>query len=357
MPGMLRALELAVVLFVNLLGGCQGQPPPQAGSVQLKGSETLRPLLTICAEDFMTRHPHIDVMVQGGGSGTGIAALLQGTVDIAMASRELSDKEQQYAARQGLAVRAFDFPHRPRYGRAPPVAGARVGNRPHSDILAVPHRGHRLVSVLLGTGTLIWLLERQQNPQHFHPHYVRGIADGLWWSAVTMTTVGYGDKTPVTWAGRLVSLLWMFTSVFLMAFFAAVLASSFTAVHLHQPVNGPEDLAWAGVAMVAGTSGEAFLRHQGLPGRSYPFVIQACKALQRGDVEAVVSSKAILGHMLKEYGWKDVSVLPHTLVVEDYALLLPSGSPLRVAINRAVLHTVYSAAWKATVQRYMAAGE
>src|SRR5258708_34429976 len=62
----------------------------------------------MCAEDFMARHPHIDVMVQGGGSGTGIAALLHGTVDIAMASRELSDKEQQYAARQGLAARASD---------------------------------------------------------------------------------------------------------------------------------------------------------------------------------------------------------------------------------------------------------
>jgi len=35
----------------------------------------------------------------------------------------------------------------------------------------------------------------------------------------------------------------------------------------------------------------------------------------------------------------------------------PSGSPLREAINRAVLHTIYSATWKATVQRYMAAGE
>jgi hypothetical protein len=59
--------------------------------------------------------------------------------------------------------------------------------------------------------------------------------------------------------------------------------------------------------------------------------------LQHGEVEAVVSNKAMLGHMLKECGWKDLSVLPHTLVVEDYALLLPSGSPLREAINRAVL--------------------
>lgn len=106
--GTRRVRRLVIVLVVSLLSGCQGQPPPQAGSVQLKGSETLRPLLTMCAEDFMVRHPHIDVMVQGGGSGTGIAALLQGTVDIGMASRELSEKERQYAARQGLEVRAFD---------------------------------------------------------------------------------------------------------------------------------------------------------------------------------------------------------------------------------------------------------
>ena len=106
--GTLCALGLAVVLVVSLLSSCQGQPPPQAGSVQLKGSETLRPLITMCAEDFMARHPHIDVMVQGGGSGPGIAALLHGTVDIAMASRELSDKERQYAARQRLEVRTFD---------------------------------------------------------------------------------------------------------------------------------------------------------------------------------------------------------------------------------------------------------
>jgi phosphate transport system substrate-binding protein len=102
-----RGLGAAVVLGVSLLSGCQGQAPSHAGSVQLKGSETLRPLLTLCAEDFMARHPHIDVMVQGGGSGPGIAALLHGTVDIGMASRELSDKERQYAAGQGLEVRAF----------------------------------------------------------------------------------------------------------------------------------------------------------------------------------------------------------------------------------------------------------
>ena len=122
-------------------------------------------------------------------------------------------------------------------------------------------------------------------------------------------------------------------------------------------MSGPEDLAWARVAVVTGTSGEEVLRGQGRQVRSYPFIIQACKALQRGEVEAVVSNKAILGYMIKDYGWKELSVLPHTLVVEDCALLLPRGSPLRKALNRIVLQTIYSAGWKATLQRYMAADE
>ena len=52
-----------------------------------------------------------------------------------------------------------------------------------------------------------------------------------------------------------------------------------------------------------------------------------------------------------------IVVQPLTLVVEDYAIILPSGSPLRKAINRGVLHNVYSAGWKPTVQRYIVADE
>ena len=77
--------------------------------MRLQGSGTLRPLLTMSAEDFTTRRPQVDVIVQGGGSGTGIAALLHGTANIGMASRELSEKERQYADRQGLKILAFDI--------------------------------------------------------------------------------------------------------------------------------------------------------------------------------------------------------------------------------------------------------
>ena len=210
-----------------------------------------------------------------------------------------------------------------------------------------------LVGLLLGMGTVIWLLERGCNSQHFHPRSVQGIADGIWWSAVTMATVGYGDKTPMTWAGRLVSMVWMFGSIFFIAFFTAMLTSSFTAVRLQQSVAGPEDLAWARVAVVSSTFGEELLGAQGLQPRAYPFVIQACKALLRGEIDAVVYNKAILDYMIKDYGWKELAVLPHTLVVEDYAIVLPTGSALREPMNRALLQAIYSPVWKTTVQRYI----
>jgi phosphate transport system substrate-binding protein len=76
----------------------------QAGSVQVAGSETMRPVVTTCAEDFMTRNPQADVIVKGGGSGDGIAALLHGIVDIGMASRDLSRREREFAASQGISL-------------------------------------------------------------------------------------------------------------------------------------------------------------------------------------------------------------------------------------------------------------
>lgn len=102
-----RALLLSIALGLSVLGGCAKGTPHQTGSVLIKGSETMQPLVTMCAEDFMSKHPHVDVVVQGGGSGTGIAALFNGTVDIGMSSRDLSDKEHEHASSNGFQLREY----------------------------------------------------------------------------------------------------------------------------------------------------------------------------------------------------------------------------------------------------------
>jgi polar amino acid transport system substrate-binding protein len=210
-----------------------------------------------------------------------------------------------------------------------------------------------LFGLLLLVGTLIWLLERRANGGHFDPRPVRGIGDGLWWAAVTMTTTGYGDKVPVSWRGRALGLVWMFASVFLIALFSATMASSFVVNRLKTSITGPSDLPRARVAAVSVTAGEEWLAAQGLRARTYPFVIQATKALQRGDVEALVYERAILGHMIKQYGWRELKILPDTLAVRDYAIALPANSPIKESINRALLKVTHRPEWKDVVQRYV----
>ncbi len=75
--------------------------------IQNKGSDTIVNLALAWAEKYQEIHPEVRISVTGGGSGTGIAALLNGTVDIANASRQISPEEKQAAEARGL--RPFEF--------------------------------------------------------------------------------------------------------------------------------------------------------------------------------------------------------------------------------------------------------
>lgn len=87
-------------------GGMEG------GSIQLKGSDTMVNLGQAWAEKFMKENPSASVAVTGGGSGTGIAALLNGTTDIAECSRSIKEKEIATAEESGIEplehIVAFD---------------------------------------------------------------------------------------------------------------------------------------------------------------------------------------------------------------------------------------------------------
>ncbi|NDY42386.1 phosphate ABC transporter substrate-binding protein [Dissulfurirhabdus thermomarina] len=80
--------------------------PARAGQearyLTVKGSDTMVHLASTWAEAFMKAHPGVEVSVTGGGSGTGIAALLNGTTDICAASRAIRPRELQLAARRGI---------------------------------------------------------------------------------------------------------------------------------------------------------------------------------------------------------------------------------------------------------------
>jgi len=71
------------------------------GMIQIKGSDTMVNLSQAWAEAFMQRSPDAVIAVTGGGSGTGISALINGTCDIAQASRSMTEKEVGLAKKNG----------------------------------------------------------------------------------------------------------------------------------------------------------------------------------------------------------------------------------------------------------------
>ncbi len=112
-PMRLARVFVAVVAVAVVLSQCGGpQPtgavePPAAVSIQQKGSDTLVNLALAWAEEYIRLHPEVRISVTGGGSGTGIAALINGTVDIANASREMKPEEIAEAQKNGRTPKQY----------------------------------------------------------------------------------------------------------------------------------------------------------------------------------------------------------------------------------------------------------
>ncbi len=94
-------IPLVVILALALgLAACNGTP--LSGSISIIGSNTITPLSSVWAEEFMKTHPEVSIAVSGPGSGAGIAALIDGTTDICQASRTIKQSEIDQAEANGV---------------------------------------------------------------------------------------------------------------------------------------------------------------------------------------------------------------------------------------------------------------
>jgi polar amino acid transport system substrate-binding protein len=209
-----------------------------------------------------------------------------------------------------------------------------------------------LLAVLLAIGALMWLAERHRNEQ-FGGSAAHGIGAGLWWSAVTMTTVGYGDKAPVTFFGRVLGLVWMFAAIIIIASFTAAIASALTVSSLSSSISGPNDLPKAKVGTVDPSQGARYLQRRQIAFRGYKDAAAAVDALAKGEVEAIVYEAPILQYQVKQRADSGLLVLDGTFDNHGYALALKQGSPLREAINLALLQFVATDDWTQVLAKYL----
>ena len=210
-----------------------------------------------------------------------------------------------------------------------------------------------LLLMALVAGTIVWLFEASRNPKMFGGGTVRGIGHGIWWAIVTLTTVGYGDKAPKTLGGRMVALIWMFASVILIASFTAAITTSFTVGELKGKVRGLGDLPHVRVGSVARTASLDFLAKRGISVLPFENSRDGLQAIVDKKIDAFVFNEYILKHLARTEFPGRVHVLPGTFDHYYVSMALPSGSPLREPLNRALLKIITGDDWPRLVESYI----
>ncbi len=209
-----------------------------------------------------------------------------------------------------------------------------------------------ILGILVIVGVVIWLAERKKNAEHFSQRWIPGIGDGIWWAVVTMTTVGYGDKTPRTTLGKTIALAWMLVGVVIISLFTAFVASRLTAEHLQVGIKTIADLADATTGTVENSTSEDFLKQNGIARRTFENAESALQALSDSKIDAVLYDRPTLRFLVVEK-YAKLTVLPTVVERENYAFAFPEGSQLLESVNQKLLERINSPDWKHIEYRYL----
>jgi polar amino acid transport system substrate-binding protein len=217
-----------------------------------------------------------------------------------------------------------------------------------------------IFSILFIAAILVWLCEHRKNAAHFggQGRKLSGIGSALWWSAVTMTGVGYGDLYPRTLIGRVVAVAWMFSSLVLVAVFTATMASMLTAekLGLQKTIQKPEDLRGLRVGTAANTTATQYAERNHLNFRTLPGD-QLLPALRDGKFDVVINDAPILLYETHTMYPNELTVLPIHLDEEFYGLGVKEGSRLRESINRSLLRRLTDPHWNRILSQYLGESE
>lgn len=209
-----------------------------------------------------------------------------------------------------------------------------------------------LLGVILIFGFLVWIFEREKNKEQFDDG-IKGILQGFWWSAVTMTTVGYGDKSPVTLGGRIIGFIWMFLAIILISSLTAGIASSLTVRNMHSNIENVQDLGNFRVTTVRSSSAEELLEQYGISVNLVSNAEEGLQHLMNKEVDLFVYDQPILKYLIEQDELSDeLAVLPKTLKKDYYSYSFPEASPLIKIIDPVLIATLKTMLWTNLVKDY-----
>ncbi|MEA5508430.1 transporter substrate-binding domain-containing protein [Crocosphaera sp. UHCC 0190] len=211
-----------------------------------------------------------------------------------------------------------------------------------------------LFVILFIVGNLIWIAESRRNEEQFPKSYFRGVGNGIWFALVTLTTVGYGDKAPVTKTGKAVTSIWMLITMVAASSLTAGIATVMTLLlsqdHTEQ-FTQLQDLQGKQIAVVTGTTGAEWAKNYQARLLESPNLEGAIERLKSGKAKGVMFDVPALKYYLYQHPDAAFRIANLSISLEDYGFVLPLNSQLVREINLALIQLKESGRVEEIIER------
>lgn len=211
-----------------------------------------------------------------------------------------------------------------------------------------------LVIIIGLFGFAAWWFERKHNETQFRKG-IAGLWDGLWWSAVTMTTVGYGDKSPKSTGGKVIALIWMFTALLFISGFTASIASTLTVNQLQWSPQGINDFKDQTVGCVNASGTLDYLdTHFFSDVKRFSGLQQGLDALSKQDIEAFLYDEPIMKYRIaNDPAFKTLEVLPVKFDLQFYAFAFSKAQyDMKERVSQKILEYTENIEWRLILSEY-----
>ncbi|XP_031568964.1 uncharacterized protein LOC116303543 [Actinia tenebrosa] len=140
------------------------------------------------------------------------------------------------------------------------------------------------ILLVIIAGICIWALEFHANQGEFPKEFLSGASNGIWWSFVSMTTVGYGDKSPRTFFGRFFGMVWILFGLVICSFMVATLESALTVTSMDKKI----EIFGKDIAVLERTEAYIEAVHQGARVKVFPSFHGAYTSLINNQVFGIL---------------------------------------------------------------------
>lgn len=191
-------------------------------------------------------------------------------------------------------------------------------------------------AMLFGGGMLMWMFERKSQP-YFDRSASEALFPSFWWALNLVVNGGFEERVPRSFFGRIFAVLLVLSSLFIVSVFVARITAVMTVEAINENIVSVNDLYGKDVGTIEGSTAASFLTNRDIDYAGVTDLDELHSRFEALDFDAVVFDAPVLAFYAQTSGKEHASLAGPIFLRENYGIALPSNSPWKEPINRALL--------------------